>query len=95
MARYSLPKLIGRCKQTIHEALIWLAIYFVSLVWSAIAPLDYFTWFLEAAPALIGLAILAWTYQRFPLTPLTYTLILIHCLILFLGATIATRRSRP
>ena len=66
--------------------LLWLTTYFAGLIWSAIYPLDYFTWILEAAPALIGVAILAWTYHRFPLTPLTYSLILIHCLILFLGA---------
>ncbi len=68
------------------KQLSWLAIYCVSLVWSAVEPHDYFTWFLEAAPALIGLAILAWTHKRFPLTPLAYSLILVHCLILFLGA---------
>jgi len=65
---------------------IGLAIYFSALAWSAIAPHDYFTWFLEAAPALIAFILLAATYQRFPLTPLVYGLILIHCLILFLGA---------
>ncbi len=68
------------------KRLCWLAIYFVALVWSAIEPYDYFTWFLEAAPALIGVGLLAWTYRSFPLTPLAYTLILVHCLILFLGA---------
>ena len=66
--------------------LLWLIVYGSGLVWSVIQPHDYFTWFLEAAPALVGLIILAWTYHRFPLTPLLYTLILIHCLILFLGA---------
>jgi len=66
--------------------LAWLAAYFGGLVWSVVNPHDYFTWFLEAAPALIALAILAATRKRFPLTPLAYTLILIHCLILFLGA---------
>jgi putative membrane protein len=66
--------------------LAWLAAYFGGLVWSIVDPHDYFTWFLEAAPALIALAILAATRERFPLTPLAYTLILIHCLILFLGA---------
>jgi putative membrane protein len=66
--------------------LLWLIVYFIGLVWSVIQPHDYFTWFLEAAPALIGLVILVWTYRRFPLTPLAYTLILIHCWILFLGA---------
>ena len=65
---------------------LWLATYFSGLLWSVVNPHDYFTWILEAAPALIGFAILAATRRRFPLTPLAYTLILIHCLILFLGA---------
>ena len=65
---------------------VWLATYFAALVWSAVNPHDYFTWFLEAAPALIALAVLAATHKRFPLTPMAYTLILIHCLILFVGA---------
>jgi putative membrane protein len=65
---------------------LWLTIYFLGLGWSVINPHDYFTWFLEALPALVGFTILAVTRKRFPLTPLTYTLILIHCMILFLGA---------
>jgi putative membrane protein len=65
---------------------VWLATYFAALVWSAVNPHDYFTWFLEAAPVLIALAVLAVTHKRFPLTPMAYTLILIHCLILFVGA---------
>jgi putative membrane protein len=64
----------------------WLIVYFVVLIWSVINPHDYFTWFLEALPALIGLLVIAATRKRFPLTPLTYTLILIHSVILFLGA---------
>lgn len=66
--------------------LLWLILYVSSLTWSAIAPHDYFTWSLEAAPALIGATILAATFKRFPLTPLSYTLILVHCIILFVGA---------
>lgn len=65
---------------------IGLVVYFAALVWSVIAPHDYFTWFLEAAPALIVLVVLAATYRRFPLTSLAYGLILIHCVILFIGA---------
>jgi putative membrane protein len=34
---------------------------------------------------LVALPILAFTARRFPLTPLVYTLIAIHCLILILG----------
>lgn len=66
--------------------ILWLATYFSTLVWSAVNPQDYFTWFLEAVPALIVLVILAVTHKRFPLTSLAYTLILFHCLILLLGA---------
>jgi putative membrane protein len=57
----------------------------VILIWSGIGPKDYFTWFLEVLPALIGLAILAYTYHSFRLTPLLYSLILIHCVILMVG----------
>jgi putative membrane protein len=66
--------------------LLWLGIYFAGLIWSAVDPHDYFTWVLEAAPALVALAFLAATYKQFHLTLLAYTLILIHCLILFIGA---------
>ena len=65
--------------------IIWLIIYSLVLIWSGINPKDYFTWLLEVFPALIGLIILAVTYNKFRLTPLTYTLILIHCIILMVG----------
>jgi putative membrane protein len=63
----------------------WLIIFFTMLLWSAIKPHDYFTWFLEVLPALIGFAILLVTYKRFPLTRLTYWLILLHAIILMIG----------
>ncbi len=65
--------------------IIWLIIFFSVLIWSGINPKDYFTWLLEVFPAVIGLIILAATYNKFRLTPLTYTLILIHCIILMVG----------
>lgn len=65
--------------------LIWIGIYSASLIWSFINPKDSFTWFLEVAPALIGAIVLLATRRRFPLTPLVYVLILIHCLILMVG----------
>lgn len=64
---------------------IWLAIFFSVLIWSAVDPKDQFTWFLEVAPVLIALPLLALTRKRFPLTPLLYVLILIHCVILMVG----------
>ncbi|WP_456408099.1 DUF2238 domain-containing protein [Thiolapillus sp.] len=67
------------------EIALWLGIYALVLAWSAIAPKDRLTWVLEVSPALIGLAILAATFRTFPLTRLTYWLILIHCIILMVG----------
>ena len=64
---------------------LWLLIFFAVLAWSGYRPKDGFTWFLEVLPALIALAILILTYQRFPLTPLVYALILIHSIILMVG----------
>ncbi len=64
---------------------LWLSCFFSVLIWSAIDPKDYFTWFLEVLPALLGLLILALTYKRFPLTPLCSLLILLHCIILMVG----------
>ncbi|MSU03757.1 MAG: DUF2238 domain-containing protein [Pedosphaera sp.] len=52
---------------------------------SAIRPHDYFTWFLEVGPVLIGLPILATTIRVFPLTPLLYQLLFLHALVLILG----------
>lgn len=64
---------------------VWIFVYIIVLIWSGINPKDYFTWILEVLPALIGFIIIAITYNRFRLTPLTYTLILIHCIILMVG----------
>lgn len=64
---------------------MWAAIFLAGLIWSAIAPKDYFTWFLEVLPALIGAGILIFTFNRFKLTTLLYCLILIHSLILMVG----------
>ncbi|ABM01789.1 DUF2238 domain-containing protein [Shewanella amazonensis] len=65
--------------------MLWLLVFFAVFLWSAVGPFDRFTWFLEVVPALIGFAILAATERRFPLTPLVYGLILIHCVILMVG----------
>ena len=65
--------------------ILWLAAFAAVFAWSAIAPKDRVTWWLEVAPALIALGVLAATRARFPLTTLSYVLILIHCVILMVG----------
>jgi len=64
---------------------LWLAVFFLVFIWSAIYPKDYFTWFLEVLPAVAGFVAVAVTYKRFQLTRLAYVLILIHCIILMVG----------
>ncbi len=57
----------------------------IVLIWSGIAPKDGPTWVLEVFPAVAGGLILWFTRTRFPLTTLTYALILVHCVILMIG----------
>jgi len=64
---------------------LWIAAFGSVFVWSGIDPKDYFTWMLEVAPALLALAVLAFTRGHFPLTPLCYLLILAHSVILMVG----------
>lgn len=62
-----------------------LAAFFAVLIWSLVRPHDYFTWFLESFPALIGIAIVVALRRRFPLTPLVLILLTMHAIILMVG----------
>lgn len=64
---------------------VLLAIFLAVLAWSLIRPHDYFTWFLESFPALIGIVIVIALRHRFPLTPLLLVLLTIHAAILMIG----------
>ena len=66
-------------------AITWAAIFGGVFVWSAINPLDTTIWLLEVTPAVVGAIVVAVTRKRFPLTTLTYVLILLHCIILMVG----------
>ena len=63
----------------------WITIFLVVLLWSGVNPKDTVTWALEVAPAVIGFAVLVFTRHSFPLTPLLYGLILLHCVVLMVG----------
>ena len=63
----------------------WIATFFAVLLWSGIEPKDYPTWVLEVGPAVLGFIVLAKTRASFPLTPLLYGLILLHCIVLMGG----------
>ena len=56
-----------------------------ALAVSGYAPYDRATWWMEVAPVFVALPALVATRRRFPLTPLLYGLIALHCLILMVG----------
>jgi putative membrane protein len=62
-----------------------LVVFGIVFTWSAIYPKEYFTWMLEVFPAVFGLIILTATFRLFRFTNFVYTLILLHCCILFVG----------
>jgi putative membrane protein len=68
-----------------HYPLTLLILIAVALALSGLAPYDRTTWWLEIFPILIGAPILVAIYRRFPLTPLLYTLLAVHALILMVG----------
>ncbi len=69
-----------------HKTIIWIAVLTAFFIWSAIDPKDRLIWFLEALPVMIGAVVMAGTYQSFKLTPLLYVLILLHSIVLLIGA---------
>jgi putative membrane protein len=66
--------------------LIWFCLLLAPvLAWSLVRPHDYFTWFLEVVPALVGVPLLLALQRRFPLSSLLLVLIWFHCVILIFG----------
>ncbi len=55
------------------------------LALSGYKPFDLPTWAMEVAPVVIVLIVLWTSHKRFPLTPLLYTLIFVHAVVLMLG----------
>lgn len=66
-----------------EPVLLWLVL--AVFVWSGIQPHDRFTWLLEVFPVILGVPVLIYLYPRFRFTPLVYTLLAVHALILMVG----------
>lgn len=66
--------------------LTYLGLTLIALIASGIGPNDRLVWFMEVLPVMIAVPLLAVTWRRFPLTPLLYTLIFVHGLVLMLGS---------
>jgi putative membrane protein len=55
------------------------------LIYTGIYTGDRTTWIMEVTPVIIIVPLLLITHQRYPLTPLLYTLIFFHAIILMVG----------
>lgn len=67
------------------EGLALLTGVLVVLAWSALAPTDRLTWFMEVIWVIAGIPLLLATRRRFPLTRLLLWLLAIHAVILIYG----------
>jgi len=77
--------MVQRERTQTTSLIVWLLMFGVVFGWSAIGPEDRLTWLLEVMPAIIGLIVMAMTWNSFRLTTLLYWLILVHCIILMIG----------
>lgn len=55
------------------------------LAWTGLGTHDSLTWLMEVTPVIIIVPLLLVTRSRYPLTPLLYTLIFFHAIILMVG----------
>lgn len=55
------------------------------LIYTGISAHDKLTWLMEVTPVIIVVQLLLATARRYPLTPLLYTLIFLHAIILMVG----------
>ncbi|WHY76665.1 DUF2238 domain-containing protein [Neobacillus sp. WH10] len=68
---------------TIHVSLLLVVI--AVFIWSIIKPSSYLSWALEVTPALIVLIFALSTYKKFRLTTLSYVIIAIMAILMFVG----------
>lgn len=57
----------------------------IGLVYTGLMTSDRTTWLMEVTPVILIVPILLATHKRYPLTPLLYTLIFFHAIILMVG----------
>lgn len=66
----------------LHSGALLLALI---LIYTGISATEKITWLMEVTPVIIVVPLLLATVKRYPLTPLLYTLIFLHAIILMVG----------
>lgn len=74
-----------RTDGNIRIHLFLLLVVIAVFIWSAIKPASYLTWLLEVSPAVVGLIIVIAAYNKFRFTTLSYVIIAILAIIMFVG----------
>ncbi len=62
-----------------------LALSFGTMIWSGVFPKDYFTWFLEVLPVMIGLPVLLYFESKKKVSSLMFFIVTVHCVVLSIG----------
>jgi putative membrane protein len=70
---------------SIRIHLFLLLVVAAAFIWSAIKPASYPTWALEVSPAVVGLSIVIAAYNKFRFTTLSYVIMTILAIIMFVG----------
>lgn len=73
-------------KSPMKEHLLILFAAFIILIWSYINSYGRFEWIALAVPAMLYMIVLASIYKKFRFTTFTYIVVLVHILILLIGA---------
>lgn len=63
----------------------FLALLLPVVVWSWIGPHDRFTWWLESAPAVVGVSLVIGFRRKFRLSSFLLVLLWLHCVLLVVG----------
>ena len=67
--------------------LFLLGLVLLTMLWSVVGVEDtYLTWILEAAPAIVGLLVLVFTYKKFRMPTYLYVVMALHMAVLLVGA---------
>ena len=75
----------GELVHDLHELFPALLVGTAVLIWSGLRPADRMVWVMEVIPSVVGVGALVLTWRRFPMSMVTYRLIFVFSLILFVG----------
>jgi putative membrane protein len=73
--------------RTLHPGLLTVAALILTLIliYTGLSASEKITWLMEVTPVIVVVPLLLATAKRYPLTPLLYTLIFFHAIILMVG----------